>query len=147
MSNKAPDNKPSSILFVCYGNVCRSPMAEGLAKHLIGSSARIESAGLAPLLSGATPDAVATLSQLYDVDISHHKAKSIADISINLFECIIVLDRYVFDLLKNRFPSHGDIFILWDIEDPFGKDMEAYRQTAEKIKKLIEKYLVPLYSV
>jgi protein-tyrosine-phosphatase len=119
-------------------------MAEGLAKFLLGKKARIESAGLAPILNGATHDAIEVLHELYDIDISHHTARSVADIQIGFFEQIMVLDAYVFEALKNRYPSLADTFTLWDIEDPYGQDMSAYRKTAETIKNLIEKYLLPL---
>jgi protein-tyrosine-phosphatase len=146
MPDYARDKRPMSILFVCYGNACRSPMAEGLAKRMLGGKVGIESAGLAPILDGATHDAVEVLHQLYDIDISHHKAKSVADIPVHLFEHIIVLDASVFETLKNRYPSLTDTLSLWDIVDPFGQGMEAFTQTAETIKNLIEKNLVPLYS-
>ena len=42
------------FLFVCYGNTCRSPMAEGLARKLLGEGVRVESAGLAPIPAMAT---------------------------------------------------------------------------------------------
>ncbi|UCE41499.1 MAG: low molecular weight protein arginine phosphatase [Candidatus Aminicenantes bacterium] len=132
-----------SILFVCYGNACRSPMAEGLAKLILGEQIRIESAGLAPLLNGATHDAIEVLRELHDIDISHHTARSVSDIHIGLFEHIIALDAYVFEALKNRHPSLSVRFTLWDIEDPYGQDMSAYQKTAETIKGLIEKHLVP----
>ena len=89
MVTNSHDEKAKSILFVCYGNACRSPMAEGLAKFILGEQIRIESAGLAPILDGATHDAIAVLHQEYDIDISHHKARSVTDIPIDLFERII----------------------------------------------------------
>ena len=135
-----------SILFVCYGNACRSPIAEGLAKLILGEQIRIESAGLAPILNGATHDAIGILHELYAIDISHHTARSVADIQIGFFEHIVVLDAYVCETLKNRYHDLADMFILWDIEDPYGQDRNAYQKTAETIKKLIEKHLVPLFN-
>lgn len=143
MTTNSQDEKASSILFVCYGNACRSPMAEGLAKLILGEQIRIESAGLAPILNGATHDAIAVLHQVYETDISHHKARGVANIPIHLFERVIVLDAYVFQVLKNRYPSLSDRLTLWDIEDPYGQGTNAFRKTAEIIKNLIEKLLVP----
>lgn len=134
-----------SILFICYGNACRSPMAEGLAKSLLGEQTRIESAGLAPILDGATSDAIEVLHEVYDIDISNHTARAVADISLDLFQHIVVLDAYVFDTLEGRYPSQADRFILWDIEDPYGQGKGVYKKTAEIIKSSIEKNLVPLF--
>ena len=135
-----------SVLFVCYGNTCRSPMAEGLAKLVLGDEVRIESAGLAPVLDGATHESVDVLKDTYGMDISHHITRSAADIQIALFEHIIILDAYVHEALKNRYPSLSEKFILWDIEDPYGQDLNAFEKTAETLKQLIEKHLVPLYN-
>ncbi len=135
-----------SVLFVCYGNACRSPMAEGLAKYVLGNKVRIESAGLAPIMSGATQEAVQVLHEQYGIDISQHKARSITDVTLELFDHIIVLDTYVFEALQNHFSSLADRMILWDIADPYGQNLNAFRKTTEIIKNLIENHLVPLYS-
>ena len=133
-----------SVLFVCYGNACRSPMAEGLARLVLGKEARVASAGLAPILGGATPEAVQVMRDHYGVDISRHTARSIAETPMDLFDRIIVLDAFVFQALKSHHASLTDKFILWDIADPYGRDLKTYRKTAERIKNLIEKHLVPL---
>ena len=147
MTDNSPDEKASGILFVCYGNACRSPIAEGLAKMILGDQIRIESAGLAPLLDGATHDAIQVLDDVYGIDISHHAARGVADIQIARFEYIVVLDAYVSETLKSLYPSLSDRFTLWDIEDPYGQNRSAYRKTAENIKNLIEKHLSPLFKI
>lgn len=122
-------------------------MAEGLAKLLMGSKERIESAGLAPVFDGAVPEAIQVLKELYNTDISHHKTRNLAEVQINTFDRIIVLDLYVFETLKSLMPSLSDKLILWDIKDPFGKDIDAYRKTAKKIYEMIQKYLILLSNV
>lgn len=146
MASDTTEKKLPSLLFVCYGNVCRSPMAEGLARHSIGENARIESAGLSPVLEGATPEAIFTMGQIYGIDISRHKPRGLTDIQLELFESIIVLDAHVFKSLKSRHPSLTEKLTLWDIEDPFGQEPSAYRKAAERIKNFIDSELVPLYS-
>ena len=142
MPNNPHVKNAASFLFVCYGNACRSPIAEGLAKRLLGENTRIESAGLAPILNGATHEAIEVLHEMYDIDISHHVARGVADIQIDLFERIIVLDAYVFEALKTRYPSLSDRLTLWDIEDPYGQGKRAFGKTAEILKNLIEKHLL-----
>jgi protein-tyrosine phosphatase len=135
-----------NILFVCYGNTCRSPMAEGLTKQIMGSKDRIESAGLVPVFDGAAPEAIQVLQETYNTDISQHKTRNLADVQINTFDQIIVLDLYVFETLKNRFPFLSNKLILWNIQDPFGKDIDNYRKTAKKIDDMIHKHLVPFFN-
>jgi protein-tyrosine-phosphatase len=139
MKKQNPGGKNSSVLFVCYGNTCRSPMAEGLAKKILGDRVRIESAGLVPVFEGATPEAIDVLHETYGIDISSHRTRSIEDVLLDDFDHIIVLDVYVFDTLIKRYSSLLDKFVLWDIEDPFGRDLEAFRKTAAYLQSLIKK--------
>jgi protein-tyrosine-phosphatase len=119
-------------------------MAQGLAQWILGEKIRIESAGLAPVLHGATGEAIDVLNEEYNIDISHHRARDVADITLDLFQKIIVLDAYVFQILKGRYPSVSDRFILWDIADPYGQGKKAFKKTARTIKNSIEKKLAPL---
>ena len=131
----------SSILFVCYGNTCRSPMAEGLAKKILGDRVRIESAGLTPVFDGAAPEAVHVLLEMYGIDIFSHRTRNITDVPLDEFDRIIVLDAAVYETLLRRYSILSDKFVLWDIEDPFGKDLDAFKKTAASIQRKIEKNL------
>ncbi|MFB0564354.1 MAG: low molecular weight phosphatase family protein [Candidatus Aminicenantaceae bacterium] len=134
-------NEPiSSILFVCYGNVCRSPMAEGLAKKMFGERVRVESAGLNLLFDGASDDAIKIMKELYSIDISDHKPRTIKDFYIDEFDLVIVLDSTVYHILKNIFEIPSEKLILWKIDDPFSQSIEAYRKVAEKLKENIKEF-------
>ncbi len=135
-----------SLLFVCYGNTCRSPMAEGLAKKLLPEDVDVESAGLSPVFEGAAEGTVEIMKDLYGVDVSAHRTRGLAEADLGRFDYIIVLDAGVHELLRYRYPRLLDRMILWDIPDPFDKDWEVYKRTAEKIRQLIQKKLVPLYE-
>lgn len=114
-------------------------MAEGLAKKILGKRIRIESAGLVPVFEGATPEAIDVLLETYGIDISSHRTRSIEDILLDDFDHIIVLDVYVYETLLRRYSILLDKFVLWDIEDPFGRDLEAFRKTASYLQRLIKK--------
>ena len=68
MLKRIPVKKNQSILFICYGNVCRSPMAEGLAKKKFLNNVQIESAGLAPVFDAASPEAVEVMREFFESD-------------------------------------------------------------------------------
>ena len=70
-----------NIIFVCVANLCRSPMAEGLAKKILGSKVKIGSAGLAPFSKSAAREAVEILKELYGIDISEHRPRAVTYIS------------------------------------------------------------------
>ena len=79
-----------------------------------------------------------------DIPLGNHILNLGSD--IGFFEQVIVLDARVFEVLKIRYPSLSDKFILWHIVDPYGQGAKAFRKTAETIKNLIEKHLVPVCS-
>ena len=131
-----------NLLFVCFGNTCRSPMAEGQAKKMLGNKIKIESAGLAPYFESAAGEAVEVLKNFYGINISNHSPRSVTDLDLERFGLIIALDSIVWSNLHSSYPHLSERILLWEIEDPFGKDMKAYKETAEKIQENIKKYLV-----
>ncbi len=137
-------DRTPKVLFVCYGNTCRSPMAEGLAKKMLGDKAKVESAGLMPMFESAAPDAVAILNALYDVDISQHRPKDVSMRSLGEYDRIIVLDTYVYNTMSKLMKNHSDKLVLWDTEDPFGQDRGAYERVAKWLESHLRKHLAPL---
>ena len=132
------------VLFVCYGNTCRSPMAEGLAKKILGNRAVVESAGLAPMFASAAPDAVAIMDELFGVDIAQHRPKDIAELSLDEYDRIVVLDAYVYNTLSKLVKDISEKIILWDTEDPFGQDRETYERVAKWLNAHLREHLGPL---
>lgn len=132
------------VLFVCYGNTCRSPMAEGLAKKMLGRKANVESAGLMPMFESAAPDAVKILEELFDVDISQHRPKDISELSLDEYDRIIVLDTYVYNTMSKFNKDHSDKLVLWDTEDPFGQDRETYERVAKWLNAHLREHLALL---
>lgn len=131
-----------SLLFVCYGNICRSPTAEGQAKKMLGNKVKIESAGLAPYFESAAEEAVEVLKNFYGIDISNHSPRNVTDLDLERFDLIIALDSIVWSNLRTSYPHLAKKILLWEIEDPFGKDIKAFKETAEKIQYHIKKHLV-----
>jgi protein-tyrosine-phosphatase len=119
-------------------------MAEGLAKKILGASAVVESAGLMPMFESAAPDAVAVLKELFDVDISQHRPRDIAELSLDDYDRIIVLDTYVYNTLNKLRKDNSDKLVLWDTEDPFGQDRETYERVALWLNAHLNERLIPL---
>lgn len=89
--------KPTRILMVCLGNICRSPMAEGIMQHKIDTyqlNATVESKGTAPYHIGDTPDhrGIQTLEQ-YDIDISRHRGQQFSVGDFDKFDFIYAMDE------------------------------------------------------
>ncbi len=77
-----------NILFLCVANSARSQMAEGLARHLFGDAARVQSAGSSP--SRVHPLAVRALAE-EGIDIAGQRSKSVDDIDVSNLDVVITL--------------------------------------------------------
>ena len=85
-----------SILFVCLGNICRSPLAEGIAREYVKNSnldIKIDSCGTGSWHVGEVPcDNSIKIADINGVDISNQRARQITKDDLENFEKIIVLD-------------------------------------------------------
>jgi len=90
------DETPS-LLFVCLGNICRSSLAEGIARHLAdqhGINIRIASAGTSRYHNGEPPCSVSTrLARQHGIDITHQRSEHISAYDLASCERIIAMDR------------------------------------------------------
>ncbi len=129
--------KQWSVLFVCLGNICRSAMAEGLAKKILGPGVRIESAGIAAYRSSAAPEAIEVMQSM-GVDISGHQPRNTSNIGLGDFDIIVAMDSDVFDCLEQEYHVPTCELIKWNIEDPYGQGLEAYKKCADEIERSVQ---------
>jgi len=137
--NKNKDDKYKlKILFVCYGNKCRSPMAEGIAKKMLKGKAYVESAGIAAWGSSASEDAIRVMKDEFGIDISDHNPTDTTDISIGNFDYIVTMDSYVDTYIKKYIKQYYQIesnkIISWNIIDPYGGSIDDYKKCAETLQ-------------
>ena len=85
-----------SILFVCHANICRSPIAEGIARKIAnrkGMDLTIDSCGLSNLYVGEMPCSYSVrIAKEHGLDISSIRARQITYKDIDTFELIIAMD-------------------------------------------------------
>lgn len=100
------------VLFVCMGNICRSPMAEGLFTHLVSQEKLadqfvIDSAGAGAWHEGDPPDgrAIAKMAQK-GVDISNQISRPLNGNDFGSFDLILVMDFDNFEKTKAQAPEH-----------------------------------------
>lgn len=125
------------ILFVCTGNTCRSPMAEGIFRRMLEDE-KIENIECASAgLSAITGDEVSANSvkavQKYGVDISNHRASAINSYKIldtDLFVCMTKSHRFA---IASAIGDEKVIVLNSEISDPYGGDLETYEKCADEI--------------
>ena len=109
----ADSSEPASVLFVCMGNICRSPTAEGVMRSLLetageGLSVIIDSAGTHAYHEGEKPDRRATAVALSrGIDLSTQRARGVQPDDFNTFDLILAMDEDNLALLKKMQPENS----------------------------------------
>lgn len=144
----------SVVLIVCTGNLCRSPMAEGLLRHRfqeegLGDYHRVFSAGVWAVDGHqASGHAIAVMAER-GVDITGHIAHTINANDVGEADLILVMTQDHEQVIRNTWPHYGwKIHRLSemvgkrrDVADPYGGPIEEYRVCADTLSEYIEEGL------
>lgn len=151
------------ILFVCLGNICRSPLAEGIMLHYIKKHnlpLEVDSAAIAPYHIGEPPDPRTIKNALkHNIDLRNLIARQFHPNDFLKFNKIYVMDSSHFQHLKTIAPSpelfHQKVDYLMNIlypnqnkevPDPYYGDEQDFEEVFQMIHracvKLFEKYLL-----
>lgn len=150
------DVTPRSILFVCTGNTCRSPLAAALCRRLLAERlgcdvselpARgftVESAGLAAVPGvPATPEAVAVAAEL-GADLAGHLSRPLYPEALAAASDVLAMTHGHAMALAFRYPGLGPPARLLgesDLDDPIGGDLTLYRACAAAIHAQLRRHL------
>ena len=115
-----------NILFMCVANSARSQMAEGLARKILGASAKIESAGSQP--SKVNPLAVKAMQEA-GIDISRHYSKSFEDLPGDFVAGLSYIITLCAEEVCPRMDSPAKK-LHWPLPDPAGKEGDEASQLA-----------------
>lgn len=147
------------ILMVCLGNICRSPMAEGILKAKIrerGLDWEVDSAGTGAWHIGEQPDPRSIAESIRNgIDITDQRARQFSQADFESFDLILAMDQTNYQNI-NRLASNGEhqekVMMIMDlvdpdsgisVPDPYWDDNgfnQVFTMLEEACEKLIERY-------
>lgn len=136
-----------SVLFACTMNSVRSPMAEGVAKSLIGRRVFIDSAGLQK--TDRDPFTLAVLREI-GIEFSDDEALGLNEVGLDGFDVVITLSREATAHVAERVKALDILHLAWPIDDPTlttgsrEARLAAYRAVRETLQQKIRQELLPL---
>ena len=149
--------EPYLVVFVCTGNICRSPMAEGIMKHLLvdeaartGSSAplKVISAGTHAMDGLPASENAVRVAADDGIDISSHRSRLLTDGIVNAADLLLTMERRHTELVTYSWPLVTSVTELGafgrsgsppagpvDVMDPIGGGIPVYRTVYGQIRR------------
>ncbi|HMO21492.1 MAG TPA: low molecular weight protein-tyrosine-phosphatase [Candidatus Melainabacteria bacterium] len=150
-----------NVLFVCLGNICRSPMARVILEKLYadsGVAGTIDSCAVTDWNVGRPADERARIvCRENGLDLGGHRARQIEKSDFYNFDLIVVMDRGNEQAIKKLRPEDARAKVvkvaefeknssrsLSDLEDPYHGDMNTFRSTFRRLHQLLSRFVEDL---
>jgi protein-tyrosine-phosphatase len=144
-------NRLKRLIFVCSGNTCRSPLAEGIAKKIFPETLlrdiQVSSAGTSAVAGFPASALAVDVAREHAIDLAGHRARPVDTTMIREADLILVLaeqHKRIVGALEPRSLEYtfllGDFCVeaMGDISDPIGEGLEAYEATFAALYRCVE---------
>jgi protein-tyrosine-phosphatase/predicted ATP-grasp superfamily ATP-dependent carboligase len=149
----AVGNRTISLMFLCHGNICRSPFAERLLAKMLpaaGNHVVVTSAGNLPVNGRPSPNEAIAAARRFGVELDTHRSRYASDSLVNESDVILSFDESVSEELQARFAALGvpivgmglltdDRDAPWEIADPYGEDVEGFGRSYARIERAVKR--------
>jgi protein-tyrosine phosphatase len=139
-----------SILTVCVGNICRSPMAEGLLRRKLGKHVSVTSAGLNALVGSPVDQTVQDLMNANGIDVTEHRARQVIAPFCMAADLILVMEDKQKVFLQKKYPFiRGKTFRLgefggFDVDDPYRREHSIYEKCLDLVDRGVSDWIKQL---
>lgn len=157
------------LIFVCTGNICRSPMAEGIMKEMVLDEfvmnrqvmpVEILSAGThAPIGSSVSRFAL-EVADKHGINLRFHRSKQVTEQIVNAADLILTMEENHTEYIRQHWPGVDYVFELKrfgrndsatedspDINDPIGMGIEVYIRVFDELQSEIARVSKTIYSL
>lgn len=160
ISNPKLPKNIESILFVCLGNICRSPFAEKFAAVNFNSPAvyNFSSAGIQGEFPRSSPVEAIEAAKYFGVDLNGHLSRRLDKTMMEYFDVVMVMDVwqyhymsrvhngmrnkvFLLPLYGNKSVSFKDKYFVYNIKDPYGNNVSYFTECYQRIVNCLSGFM------
>ena len=157
LTNPPVPASPRSFLFICMGNICRSPFAEVAARRHFSDAhgMTFRSAGIVVNHPRESPPGTLAAAKTFGIDLSGHRSQKVDEDLVAAADMVFGMEAWHFRSLRKKFPRHREkIFLLapfensapvgnnlynvFNIQDPYGRELKDFINCFKRIDACLQ---------